>query len=91
MAFNGDGSGRAGKAPLPALAKSSLVDGGLRKLGYAKEEEDEMYNPAFFYENLKIPSERSRAEFADCRGIETRSREEEWEGTWVEKNEDEDE
>lgn len=28
----------------------------LRKLGYTKEEENEMYNPTFFYENLKIPS-----------------------------------
>ncbi|KAM5298911.1 U11/U12 small nuclear ribonucleoprotein 48 kDa protein [Ctenodactylus gundi] len=28
----------------------------LRKLGYTKEEEVEMYNPDFFYENVKVPS-----------------------------------
>uniref|UniRef100_A0A8C2UTH6 Small nuclear ribonucleoprotein U11/U12 subunit 48 n=1 Tax=Chinchilla lanigera TaxID=34839 RepID=A0A8C2UTH6_CHILA len=28
----------------------------LRKMGYTKEEEDEIYNPDFFYENAKVPS-----------------------------------
>uniref|UniRef100_H0VB55 Small nuclear ribonucleoprotein U11/U12 subunit 48 n=1 Tax=Cavia porcellus TaxID=10141 RepID=H0VB55_CAVPO len=28
----------------------------LRKMGYTKEEEDELYNPDFFYENAKVPS-----------------------------------
>ncbi|KAL1770367.1 U11/U12 small nuclear ribonucleoprotein 48 kDa protein [Sigmodon hispidus] len=41
--------------PKSSLAKH-MESCRLRKLGYAKEEEDEMYNPAFFYENLKIPS-----------------------------------
>ncbi|XP_055451175.1 U11/U12 small nuclear ribonucleoprotein 48 kDa protein isoform X1 [Psammomys obesus] len=41
--------------PKSSLAKH-VESCRLRKLGYDKEEEDEMYNPAFFYENLKIPS-----------------------------------
>ncbi|XP_057644050.1 U11/U12 small nuclear ribonucleoprotein 48 kDa protein isoform X2 [Chionomys nivalis] len=41
--------------PKSSLAKH-MESCRLRKLGYAKEEEGEMYNPAFFYENLKIPS-----------------------------------
>ncbi|CAO2641617.1 U11/U12 small nuclear ribonucleoprotein 48 kDa protein [Lemmus lemmus] len=41
--------------PKSSLAKH-MESCRLRKLGYAKEEEEEMYNPAFFYENLKIPS-----------------------------------
>ncbi|KAK7823659.1 hypothetical protein U0070_003311 [Myodes glareolus] len=41
--------------PKSSLAKH-MESCRLRKLGYAREEEDEMYNPAFFYENLKIPS-----------------------------------
>ncbi|KAG3288716.1 U11/U12 small nuclear ribonucleoprotein 48 kDa protein [Ictidomys tridecemlineatus] len=41
--------------PKSSLAKH-MESCRLRKLGYTKEEEDEMYNPDFFYENLKIPS-----------------------------------
>uniref|UniRef100_H0WRQ8 Small nuclear ribonucleoprotein U11/U12 subunit 48 n=1 Tax=Otolemur garnettii TaxID=30611 RepID=H0WRQ8_OTOGA len=41
--------------PKSSLAKH-IVSCKLRKLGYTKEEEDKMYNPDFFYENVKIPS-----------------------------------
>lgn len=41
--------------PKSSLAKH-VESCRLRKLGYDKEEENDMYNPAFFYENLKIPS-----------------------------------
>ncbi|EHB06396.1 U11/U12 small nuclear ribonucleoprotein 48 kDa protein [Heterocephalus glaber] len=42
------------------MPKSSLLKHmescRLRKMGYTKEEEDEIYNPDFFYENAKVPS-----------------------------------
>ncbi|XP_048204504.1 U11/U12 small nuclear ribonucleoprotein 48 kDa protein [Perognathus longimembris pacificus] len=41
--------------PKSSLAKH-MESCRLRKLGYTKEEEDEMYNPDFFYENMKVPS-----------------------------------
>ncbi|XP_004753738.1 U11/U12 small nuclear ribonucleoprotein 48 kDa protein [Mustela nigripes] len=41
--------------PKSSLAKH-MVSCRLRKLGYTKEEEDQMYNSDFFYENVKIPS-----------------------------------
>ncbi|KAM9233588.1 U11/U12 small nuclear ribonucleoprotein 48 kDa protein [Dugong dugon] len=41
--------------PKSSLAKH-MVSCRLRKLDYTKEEEDEMYNPEFFYENVNIPS-----------------------------------
>ncbi|XP_054447907.1 U11/U12 small nuclear ribonucleoprotein 48 kDa protein [Pteronotus mesoamericanus] len=41
--------------PKSSLAKH-MVSCRLRKLGYTREEEDEMYNSEFFYENVKIPS-----------------------------------
>ncbi|KAM4835131.1 U11/U12 small nuclear ribonucleoprotein 48 kDa protein [Thomomys bottae] len=41
--------------PKSSLAKH-MESCRLRKLGYTKEEEDEMYNPDFFYENVKVPS-----------------------------------
>ncbi|EHH17936.1 U11/U12 small nuclear ribonucleoprotein 48 kDa protein [Macaca mulatta] len=41
--------------PKSSLAKH-MASCRLRKMGYTKEEEDEMYNPEFFYENVKIPS-----------------------------------
>uniref|UniRef100_A0A8C6QIU7 Small nuclear ribonucleoprotein 48 (U11/U12) n=1 Tax=Nannospalax galili TaxID=1026970 RepID=A0A8C6QIU7_NANGA len=41
--------------PKSSLAKH-MGSCRLRKLGYSKEEEAEMYNPGFFYENMKIPS-----------------------------------
>uniref|UniRef100_A0A452QGK6 Small nuclear ribonucleoprotein U11/U12 subunit 48 n=1 Tax=Ursus americanus TaxID=9643 RepID=A0A452QGK6_URSAM len=41
--------------PKSSLAKH-MVSCRLRKLGYTKEEEDQMYNSDFFYENVKVPS-----------------------------------
>ncbi|XP_051711836.1 U11/U12 small nuclear ribonucleoprotein 48 kDa protein isoform X2 [Oryctolagus cuniculus] len=41
--------------PRSSLAKH-MESCRLRKLGYTKEEEEEMYNPEFFYENVKVPS-----------------------------------
>ncbi|XP_007933527.1 U11/U12 small nuclear ribonucleoprotein 48 kDa protein [Orycteropus afer afer] len=41
--------------PRSSLAKH-MVSCRLRKLDYTKKEEDEMYNPEFFYENVNIPS-----------------------------------
>ncbi|XP_006888801.1 PREDICTED: U11/U12 small nuclear ribonucleoprotein 48 kDa protein [Elephantulus edwardii] len=41
--------------PKSSLAKH-MVSCRLRKLDYTKEEEDEMYNPEFFYKNVNIPS-----------------------------------
>ncbi|XP_007524315.1 U11/U12 small nuclear ribonucleoprotein 48 kDa protein [Erinaceus europaeus] len=41
--------------PRSSLARH-MVSCRLRKLGYTKEEEEKMYNPEFFYENVNIPS-----------------------------------
>ncbi|XP_017382229.1 U11/U12 small nuclear ribonucleoprotein 48 kDa protein [Cebus imitator] len=41
--------------PKSSLAKH-VASCRLRKMGYTKEEEGEMYNAEFFYENVKIPS-----------------------------------
>ncbi|XP_037374734.1 U11/U12 small nuclear ribonucleoprotein 48 kDa protein isoform X1 [Talpa occidentalis] len=41
--------------PRASLAKH-VASCRLRKLGYSREEQDKMYNPDFFYENVKVPS-----------------------------------
>ncbi|XP_004628503.2 U11/U12 small nuclear ribonucleoprotein 48 kDa protein [Octodon degus] len=41
--------------PKSSLSKH-MESCSLRKMGYTKEEEDEIYNPEFFYENVKVPS-----------------------------------
>ncbi|XP_058524514.1 U11/U12 small nuclear ribonucleoprotein 48 kDa protein isoform X2 [Ochotona princeps] len=43
------------RMPKSSLAKH-VESCRLRKLGYTKEEQEEMYNPDFFYENVKVPS-----------------------------------
>ncbi|KAM6186572.1 U11/U12 small nuclear ribonucleoprotein 48 kDa protein [Rhynchocyon petersi] len=43
------------RMPESSLAKH-LVSCRLRKRDYTKEEENEMYNPEFFYENVNVPS-----------------------------------
>ncbi|XP_012590255.1 PREDICTED: U11/U12 small nuclear ribonucleoprotein 48 kDa protein [Condylura cristata] len=43
------------RMPGASLAKH-VASCRLRKLGYSSEEQDEMYDPEFFYKNAKIPS-----------------------------------